>query len=173
VEGGSANDYDYVSGDPVNGSDLNGLAPSCRRNRALCDRYRSLRGNIAQAVYFGFSAGDVSRLRALVGSGELPRNGLDWHTDSCSSLGKISNGLVLGGFGNACGKHDFGYRSAEAIFGRIAESDRKVVDNQLRRDLQRTCTSWRAVASGIGGCYADAEVTYRAVRLYGSAYYGT
>jgi RHS repeat-associated protein len=33
VEGGSSNDYDYVSGDPVNGSDLGGNAKSKKKKR--------------------------------------------------------------------------------------------------------------------------------------------
>ena len=53
VEGGSANDYDYVNGDPVKGVDLNGFAASCRKNRSLCSRFRALRGNVARGVCFG------------------------------------------------------------------------------------------------------------------------
>jgi len=34
VEGGSANDYDYVSGDPVNGFDLNGTKRTCAQATA-------------------------------------------------------------------------------------------------------------------------------------------
>lgn len=50
MEGGSANDYEYVSGDPVDGFDLNGLAPSCRSNRSLCERYRAIQDNFASGV---------------------------------------------------------------------------------------------------------------------------
>ncbi len=41
VEGGSANDYDYVSGDPINRFDLDGLFPKSRRNRKGGGRQRT------------------------------------------------------------------------------------------------------------------------------------
>lgn len=173
IEGGSANDYDYTNGDPINQMDLSGLAPSCNKNRSLCNRYRALAGNIARGVYFGFTAAEISRLRSLVNAGELPGQGLDWSTDSCSTVGgKVFNLSMTGAFGNACGKHDFAYRNHEAIFGRTHEADRKVTDNQLRRDLQDVCTQFGIVATGRAGlCYGSAESVYRAVRLAGSSAY--
>jgi RHS repeat-associated protein len=41
IEGGSANDYDYVNGDPTNSSDVGGTAPSaparCTQSKSVCD----------------------------------------------------------------------------------------------------------------------------------------
>ncbi len=82
------------------------------------------------------------------------------------------NGLNFGGLGNACGKHDFGYRNYEAIFGGTGEGDRKIIDNQFRRDMRDTCTQFGVVISGRSGiCYADAETTYRGVRAGGGSAY--
>ena len=51
IEGGSANDYDYVSGDPINAFDLDGSWPWDRFRRTRCVWYlfqalsgRSMRG---------------------------------------------------------------------------------------------------------------------------------
>lgn len=48
VEGGSANDYDYVAGDPVNDKDLDGLMGEgqCKRNPNLpiCNGTHNARG---------------------------------------------------------------------------------------------------------------------------------
>lgn len=40
IEGGSANDYDYVSGDPVNGLDLDGM---CEKKKAGLNPWRRVR----------------------------------------------------------------------------------------------------------------------------------
>ncbi len=40
MEGGSANDYDYVSGDPVNGRDLDGHAQNNKQKRKVRDGLR-------------------------------------------------------------------------------------------------------------------------------------
>lgn len=124
-------------------------------------------------MYFGFTAHEVSTLRSLVKAGALPANGLDWSTDSCSAFGNAINGAFLRSFGNACGKHDFGYRNASAIFGTISTSGGKRVDNQFRRDLQDVCTQFGIVVTGrTGACYAAAETAYRRVRSFGEPYYG-
>jgi RHS repeat-associated protein len=165
VEGGSANDYDYVAGDPINRFDLAGTAMSCSKNRSLCRKYRALGGNLAREVYSRFSAHEISTLRSLVKAGALSGRGLDWGTDSCSSLGKAFNGGFLGSFGNACGKHDFGYKNRAA--------SRKTVDNQFRRDMQDVCTQFGIVITGrTGACYGAAEAMYRGVRTFGGPYYG-
>ncbi len=173
IEGGSCNDYDYVCGDPVNELDLDGHAMSRRNNQSLCYRYRALRGNVARGVYFGFTAAQICRLRSLVKAGALSRRGLNWGTDSCSTVGgKAMNGAFLGSFGNACGKHDFGYRNHSGIFGRTNESDRKQVDNQFRRDMQDVCTQFGIVITGrTGACCGAAETMYRAVRTFGRSAY--
>jgi RHS repeat-associated protein len=156
---------------PANGSDLVGSRRTCAQNRSLCARYLATGGS-ASRIYFGFSAGQLSRLRSLQKDGAVPSYDLDWSTDSCSGLGKVTNGVMFGSFGNACGKHDIGYRNHRAIFGRTNEDDRKVIDNQLRRDSQDTCTQFGVVASGRTGIYyADAETQYRAVRQFGRPYY--
>jgi RHS repeat-associated protein len=174
VEGGSCNDYEYVCGDPTNGFDLLGTAQTCSNNARLCSRYRALRGNIARQVWFNFSAGDLSRLRSLVKNGSLSAMGLDWGTDSCSTLGgKTMNGLNLGAFGNACGRHDFGYRNSAKIFGRRSESDRFKIDNRLYWDMFAHCRSFGVIASGrFGFCAGTAAITYTGVRAGGWVGYG-
>lgn len=171
IEGGSANDYDYVDGDPINGSDLAGLA-SCKNNKSLCAKYARLGGS-ARGVYWNFSGSEISTLRSLVKSRAISSNGFDWGTDGCSNKGRQLNQLFAGAFNGACGKHDFGYRNARGIFGRVAESDRSRVDNIFFGDMGSACGWWAIRAVGAGGlCYSTSGAMYGAVRNYARSSYG-
>ena len=58
MEGGSANDYDYVGGDPANGLDLDGL----------CKNHHGLFGHIRDA---GCHVGNVGCAAAGVAAGQF------------------------------------------------------------------------------------------------------
>ena len=160
IEGGTPNDYTYPN-DPVNSSDLSGLAESCKRHRTLCDQYaRILKLQYpALAVYWMFNAKALSVLRLLVRSGAVNRGGMSWGSDGCSSLGWVADMAVAGRFGDACGRHDFVYRNHRAIFGRTDEGDRKTVDIQLWSDAIRRCTT------GDWWCNGITDSIYTGVRL--------
>lgn len=80
IEGGSANDYDYVSGDPINGYDLNGTAYSgknvgkhqvwyCKFHAKRCaTAMKSLRGRAESATSrytrkYGWDGGQANAFR--------------------------------------------------------------------------------------------------------------
>jgi hypothetical protein len=70
VEGGSANDYDYVNGDPVNGLDLDGRAPC--RGRPL---WRQTRGGYTFTVCrVATSAADRAAGRVRIQVDLRPKN---------------------------------------------------------------------------------------------------
>jgi hypothetical protein len=107
------------------------------------------------------------------GPGALTGLGQSWDTDSCSSLGKVPNLAVGALLGNACGRHDFGYRNHAAIFGRTAEADRAVIDRMLRRDIQAVCGGWRLVITRqSSSCYGSPQAENSAVRTFERAHTG-
>ncbi len=167
VEGGSANDYDYVTGIRSTVMTSTGSRPRAAIiNRCARDTERS--EVTSPAGLLGFTAAEISRLRSLDGRRRSlgPGAGTGEPTAALASA-KASNGAMLGSFGDACGKHDFGYRNHVGIFGRTNEADRKTIDNQFGRDLQDP-TQFGVVISGRTGiCYGDGETTYRVVRVGG------
>jgi hypothetical protein len=142
IEGGSANDYDYVNGDPINSFDLAGL---CNSAEVWCV-IGILKGT--EELPDGFAAWQAGRReggfvyyvntrrgnRAVLSSG------------SCSVPGP-------GSFKNACRTHDLGYNLMR-FFGSSGRrgSSRKAVDNLLFNDFKGVCGGlswWRRPGCGI------------------------
>jgi RHS repeat-associated protein len=61
VEGGSANDYDYTNGDPINGLDLAGLCSTRQKTLTVTSLMRYLGGRLDTPCGFYYQA---SRMRA-------------------------------------------------------------------------------------------------------------
>jgi hypothetical protein len=94
----------------------------------------------------------------------------NWHDDGCSAWGQL--GVFSLVFDGPCKQHDFGYRN----FGRGGlalspnEDVRAWIDDRLQKEMQRACDSkfgslWATQIKN--ECYAEAEGTWRAVRLLG------
>ncbi len=117
-EGGSATDYDYTSGDPINGFDLDGLRKCPRFFRSACAGVRSTAGAFAEAT------GGVALVRAA-GERIVPeaRSAAGWLTRGSYSAARLGSGRVGAAFGATfqggrdLGRHDL---SRAARFGRVA-----------------------------------------------------
>jgi RHS repeat-associated protein len=103
IEGGSSNSYDYVSGDPVNGLDLDGL---CKRHRGIFGRVRDIgchAGNVATKNRVSKAAGAA---QGFVGR-NVVRPALGFGAVSIgftmgSTLGIFIGDAVCGGIGIPC-----------------------------------------------------------------------
>lgn len=160
VDGGSANDYDYVNGDPVNNFDLagrcNSVAPWCiigilkgterlpsRFTRYLRDRYPK-RSNLLISITI-----DGKRRRAL-------------RVGSCSAGTNF-----LSTFRNACKVHDLGYdllryfNSKARQYGWKGRASRAAIDLLFAYDTHHACESRIPKP----GCRSIAKLMYVGVTL--------
>lgn len=155
IEGGSANDYDYVNGDPVNSLDLAGL---CDVAATWC----------IIGILFGYQS--------------LPRGFAEWlarrggrvvyyrlrgHWRAMKSNGECSFSPEFV-FHNACKTHDLGYdlirffRWAKGQSGPWADIKWRI-DRAFRSDMRSAC--WTSTLYAFGyACYYFASIYYRAVR---------
>jgi len=152
VEGGSANDYDYVSQDPANSLDLTGTA---RRKNPSARAY--LTGKAAAPRGFRKAAGYSPRgINTPAGRRMIKASG------DCSSIG--NKGFEV--FVNACKMHDYGYdliRYGKNIGGKIGF--RKSVDMEFLKAMLVAC-------AGRGrDCYGTAGYIYAGVRTGGRGVY--
>ena len=88
---------------------------------------------------------------------------LDWTTDGCSAPIVGSEGRSFN-FRSACNRHDFGYRNFKAL-GLFDTSNRTLIDEQLRRDMNTYCDSQRRTLKV--RCIAWSEIFYTMVRAAG------
>ena len=88
---------------------------------------------------------------------------LDWTTDGCSAPIVGSEGRSFN-FRTACDRHDFGYRNFKNL-GIFDTSTRTLIDEQLHRDMNRSCDSQRRTFKV--RCIAWSEVFYTMVRAAG------
>ncbi len=88
---------------------------------------------------------------------------LDWTTDGCSAPIVGSEGRSFN-FRTACDRHDFGYRNFKNL-GLFDTSTRTLIDEQLHRDMNRSCDSQRRTFKV--RCIAWSEVFYTMVRAAG------
>jgi len=145
VAGGSANDYDYVGGDPVNAFDLSGL---CNDATVHCVM-GILQGT--EDLPDGFAAWESRRSGGFVYYIDTRRG-----TRAVLSTGSCSVPVIgdnPGPFRNACKTHDLGY-DIMRYFGSSGSggSVRKAVDNGLFNDLKAVCGGlswWRRPGCGI------------------------
>ncbi len=94
---------------------------------------------------------------------------LDWSTDLCSAPGIRSTGRSFD-FGDACRRHDFGYRNSVLLEQRwsidVWDHDaRKRIDEQLLADMKQHCKHRRLLDRPT--CRGWAYTFYGAVRLAG------
>ncbi len=94
---------------------------------------------------------------------------LDWTTDLCSAPYIRSTGRSFD-FGNACRRHDFGYRNSVLLERRWAvdiwnHDARERIDQQLLSDMKQHCKRRRLVDRPT--CTAWAYTFYGAVRVAG------
>ncbi|HVM14359.1 MAG TPA: phospholipase A2, partial [Egibacteraceae bacterium] len=135
VEGGSANHYDYVSGDPVNGFDLTGL---CNEAATWCV-IGILEGT--ETLPDGFEGWLAARSN---GEGRVVVGRTDAGTRAMRSDGSCSFFLGDTGrsynFGSACRTHDLGY-DLMRFFGYTGEQGaiRKAVDRLFLSDMRAHC----------------------------------
>ena len=88
---------------------------------------------------------------------------LDWTTDGCSAPIVGSEGRSFN-FRTACDRHDFVYRKFKNL-GLFDTSTRTLIDEQLHRDMNRSCDSQRRTFKV--RCIAWSEVFYTMVRAAG------
>jgi hypothetical protein len=88
---------------------------------------------------------------------------LDWTTDGCSAPIVGSEGRSFN-FRTACDRPDFGYRNFKNL-GLFDTSTRTLIDEQLHRDMNRSCDSQRRTFKV--RCIAWSEVFYTMVRAAG------
>ena len=142
VEGGSANDYDYVNGDPINHFDLNGL---CNSPEVWCV-IGILKGT--EELPDGFAAWQAGRRRG----------GFVYYVDTRrGNRAVLSSGVCSvpapGSLQSACKTHDLGYNLMR-FFGSSGRggSTRRAVDNLLFNDFRGACRGlswWRRPGCGI------------------------
>ncbi|MBA2608354.1 MAG: hypothetical protein H0U92_05425 [Actinobacteria bacterium] len=129
IEGGCANDYDYVSGDPVNGSIW--LALVSGSGVVACEYMTG--GRAAPCGFRAFSHYSPRRL----GKGMVGRR-----SGSCSTHGLIAADAVRA-FTNGCKSHDYGYDLLRfaAESGQFSLADRRAADSQLNTFMGGVCGS--------------------------------
>jgi len=157
VEGGSANDYDYTSGDPVNSFDLDGL---CNEATESCVM-GILRGS--ESAPDGFAAWLSARPggKGRVTYYKLGKGRRAMRSDGgCSS--PLGNTGASFNFTNACKTHDLGY-DLMRFFGSSGRrgSIRMAVDSNFSGDMRAHC-SGRSIFLR-GQCGRWATVYYGAV----------
>ena len=161
VEGGSANDYDYVSGDPVNGLDLDGLCKEMRR--ASVRQYLTAEACAPRGFEEKFGYYPV----VYVAAGYQGAGGIRYRNDEgdgCSHFESHGNNYD---FLNACKTHDYGYDLLR--FGPLRGSKylrRREVDRFFHDDMRASCNSYRGNARR--GCRLRAQNYYRGVRTFGA-----
>ncbi len=146
VEGGSANGYDYVSADPVNGLDLTGLCQMIARGSHIRDY---LVGDICAPAGFPYTPVTVTT-----------KDGV-FTADPAGECSHIKDQRSFYNFHGACQIHDYGYDLLR-FFG-YGGDERKSVDNILRSQLFADCngrgfgarqacrTTARLVSAGVNG----------------------
>lgn len=175
VKGGSANDYEYGAGDPVNSHDATGLSP-CMWSNPACARYDGWPSHdLAFRVFFWFSASEIASLQREAKANRLDKRGLNWDTDGCTSVGGVANNIVNGAFDNACARHDFGYGNHRKIFADPTYdklSGREEIDRHFLADMRAACNSrWPFWHPKFAVCHADAKAMHTAVRAAGWWWY--
>jgi hypothetical protein len=88
---------------------------------------------------------------------------LNWTSDGCSAPIIGSEGRSFN-FRAACDRHDFGYRNFKAL-EIFDTSTRKLIDEQLHRDMNTYCNSQRRTFKV--RCIAWSEIFYTMVRAAG------
>ena len=88
---------------------------------------------------------------------------LNWTSDGCSAPIIGSEGRSFN-FRAACDRHDFGYRNFKAL-EIFDTSTRKLIDEQLHRDMKTYCNSQRRTFKV--RCIAWSEIFYTMVRAAG------
>jgi hypothetical protein len=88
---------------------------------------------------------------------------LNWTSDGCSAPIVGSQGRSFN-FRAACDRHDFGYRNFKAL-AIFDTSTRKLIDEQLHRDMNTYCNSQRRTFKV--RCIAWSEIFYTMVRAAG------
>ncbi|MGH9150839.1 MAG: phospholipase A2 [Acidimicrobiales bacterium] len=153
VEGGSANDYDYVSGDPLNSVDLDGL---CKRMKKPSVRQR-LNGTACPPEGFYEEFGYMPELVETPAGKRYTKRG-----GECSHAADSSRYFD---FGLACKTHDYGYDllRMEAIGG-WGYTNRRRIDRMFHDDMRASCNA----SSNRTKCRQRAQSYYRAVRLFGT-----
>ena len=150
VEGGSANDYDYVAGDPINSFDIDGRCRAMSRPTVadyLTGRACAPAGFRERFGYVPVFRRTRAGVRAMRANGEcswFPDTGPWWD------------------FQNACKTHDYGYDLIR--FGAIR--NRKAVDDFLRNDMKADCKRRSLFKRG---CRSTADNVYAAVRTFGGS----
>jgi RHS repeat-associated protein len=149
VEGGSANDYDYVSGDAINGYDLDG---SCQRMKHVPMKLyltgvACVPRTFAKAMHYL-----PIRMMTAAGWRMLDPRG------SCSDFGLGGHGRTYD-FRRSCKVHDYGYDLLR--FLNRGGGYRRAVDTLFRDDMHAHCA--RRASSQRASCQRWAEVYYRAV----------
>ncbi|MGH9267933.1 MAG: phospholipase A2, partial [Acidimicrobiales bacterium] len=134
VEGGSANDYDYVAGDPVNGLDLSGLCNEATESCVI----GILRGS--ESAPDGFAAWLDTRSGGRVtyakqGKGRRAMMSKGGYSSPFGNTGVSFN------FTNACKTHDLGY-DLMRFFGSSGRrgSIRRAVDGNFYGDMNAHCS---------------------------------
>lgn len=152
VEGGSANDYDYTNGDPVNGLDLSGL---CNEATTSCV-IGILHGD--ETVPDGFESWltDRSDGKASVTYYNLKGGRRALRSDGGCSAPLLGNTGGSFNFTNACKTHDLGY-DLMRFFGSSGSlgSIRRAVDSNFRGDMKAHCSGRSYVLRGQCGRWAN------------------
>lgn len=86
--------------------------------------------------------------------------GFDWSTDLCTSSPDNPLGFP---FGDACARHDFGYRNHKAAG--LFPAAKARLDQAFHADLSRVCARYSGTRKG--SCDGTAWTYYQAVRLFG------
>lgn len=86
--------------------------------------------------------------------------GFDWSTDLCTSSPDNPFGFP---FGDACARHDFGYRNHKAAG--LFPAAKARLDSAFHADLTRVCARYTGTRKG--SCDGTAWTYYQAVRLFG------
>jgi RHS repeat-associated protein len=168
IEGGSANNYDYVSNDPVNGLDLSGL---CESGEAWCV-IGILKGTESLPYFFHAwlkSTGNGNHkstplVQTSAGLRRIDREG------SCSS--PTGNTGATFDFTTACLTHDLGYDLMRFFNTSGANgSTRRAVDRLLGSDTAAHCGGrhWaiRGICHGWSKAFAAAVKANSALQSYG------